>query len=69
MPESAGLASWLNAYNAIPVNMKAYGATPKGLMDPETNLPWTKSKGFMNDIQWWAANRTKVSQAWSNWIL
>ena len=62
-------ARWLNAYNAIPVNMKAYGATPKQLMDPETNLPWTKSKGFMNDIQWWAANRAKVSQAWSNWIL
>ena len=62
-------ARWLNAYNAIPVNTKAYGATPKPLLDPATNLPWTKSKGFMNDIHWWAANRAKVSQAWSNWVL
>lgn len=62
-------ARWLGAYNAIPVNVKAYAATPKQLMDPETNLPWTKSKGFMNDIKWWAANRTKVSQAWANWVL
>lgn len=62
-------ARWLGAYKAIPTNVKAYPATSPVLLDPETKLPWTKSKGFMNDIQWWADNRAKVNQYWSNWIL
>jgi putative spermidine/putrescine transport system substrate-binding protein len=62
-------ARWLSAYKAIPTNVKAYPATSPVLLDPETKLPWTKSKGFMNDIQWWADNRAKVNQYWSNWIL
>ncbi len=60
---------WLNAYKAIPVNKKAYAATSKFLIDPETNTPWTVSKGFMNDIAWWSRNRAKVSALWSNWVL
>lgn len=62
-------ARWLNAYKAIPVNKKAYPATAKILLDPETNTPWTVSKGFMNDIQWWSANRAKVNAMWSSWVL
>jgi putative spermidine/putrescine transport system substrate-binding protein len=62
-------ARWLNAYKAVPVNQKAYPRTAPQLVDPATKLPWTKSKGFRNDIQWWAANRTKVSDAWSKWVL
>jgi putative spermidine/putrescine transport system substrate-binding protein len=56
-------------YKAVPSNMKAYSATARDLMDPEANVPWTKSKGFLNDIRWWADNRAKVNQAWSNWII
>jgi putative spermidine/putrescine transport system substrate-binding protein len=62
-------ARWLGAYKAIPVNQQAYPHTAPQLMDPATRLPWTKSKGFRNDIRWWAANRTKVSDAWSKWVL
>ena len=62
-------ANWLSAYKAIPVNTKAYPSTNKALVDPETNTPWTVSKGFINDIQWWAKNRAKVNAAWSDWVL
>ena len=62
-------ARWLSAFKAIPVNRKAYPATDKALVDPETNTPWTVSKGFINDIQWWAKNRAKVNAAWSDWVL
>ncbi|MBV9786098.1 MAG: polyamine ABC transporter substrate-binding protein [Acidisphaera sp.] len=59
---------WLRAYKAIPVNQKAYAQAPAELIDPATHLPWTKSKGFRQDIEWWAENRTKVSDAWSKWL-
>lgn len=62
-------ARWLGAYKAIPVNQKAYPHTAPQLIDPATKLPWTKSKGFRNDITWWADNRTKVSQYWNKWVL
>ncbi|MDQ2804566.1 MAG: ABC transporter substrate-binding protein [Pseudomonadota bacterium] len=61
---------WMGGpYKAIPTNQKAYPATSRELIDPATNLPWTKSKGFLDDIVWWVDNRTKVNEAWSNWIL
>jgi putative spermidine/putrescine transport system substrate-binding protein len=60
---------WLAKYKAIPINKKAYGATAKDLIDPATNTPWTSSKGFVLDINWWSQNREKVSQAWSQWII
>jgi putative spermidine/putrescine transport system substrate-binding protein len=60
---------WLAEYKAIPVNTKVYPHTSKLLLDPATGTPWTVSKGFKNDINWWSANRTKVSRAWSNWVL
>jgi putative spermidine/putrescine transport system substrate-binding protein len=60
---------WLAAYKAIPVNKKAYPATSKDLIDPDANVPWTVSKGFLNDIKWWSDNRAKVNAAWSNWVL
>ena len=62
-------ARWLAKYKAIPVNTKAYAATSKDLMDPATNTPWTRSKGFQLDINWWADNRQKVGQYWSKWII
>ena len=60
---------WLTKYKAIPVNVKSYAAASKDLMDPATGTSWTKSKGFLLDIEWWANNRTKVSDAWSKWIV
>jgi putative spermidine/putrescine transport system substrate-binding protein len=62
-------ARWLNKYKAIPVNTKAYGATAKELIDPATKTPWTRSKGFLLDINWWAQNREKVGQTWAKWII
>lgn len=60
---------WFSAYQAIPVNRKAYTNTSKLLIDPATGTPWTISKGFMNDIHWWSKNRAKVNAMWSNWVL
>ena len=62
-------ARWLGAYKAVPVNQKAYPYTAPQLIDPATKLPWTKSKGFRNDIVWWADNRTKVGTYWNKWVL
>ncbi|MEC5293400.1 MULTISPECIES: ABC transporter substrate-binding protein [unclassified Aurantimonas] len=62
-------ARWLKQYKAIPVNQKAYAETPRELMDPETNLPWTRSKGFVLDIEWWAEHRPEVNAYWSKWII
>lgn len=62
-------ARWLAKYKAIPVNVKAYGATSKDLIDPATKTPWTRSKGFVLDINWWAQNRVKVNDYWSKWII
>lgn len=62
-------ARWITKYKVIPVNTKAYGATSKDLIDPATKTPWTQSKGFLLDINWWAANREKVGQYWSKWII
>jgi putative spermidine/putrescine transport system substrate-binding protein len=61
-------ANWMRAYKAIPVNRKAYGATPPELIDPKTNQPWTAA-GFYRNIEWWAENRTKVNGVWSKWII
>jgi putative spermidine/putrescine transport system substrate-binding protein len=66
-PEAQG--RWLAKYKAIPINTKAYGATAKELLDPATKTPWTRSKGFLLDVNWWAQNRQKVGQVWSRWIL
>lgn len=60
---------WFSAYQAIPVNKKAYPSTSKSLIDPDTKTPWTVSKGFMNDIEWWSKNRAKVNAMWSDWVL
>lgn len=62
-------ARWLARYKAIPVNTKAYSATDRSLIDPANNLPWTKSRGFLLDIAWWADNRSKVSDYWSKWVI
>ena len=58
----------LRAYKAIPVNKKSYPATSPELLDPKTKLPWTQG-GFRRDIDWWAANRTKVNAVWQKWVL
>lgn len=60
---------WLSKYKAIPVNTQAYSATNKSLIDPKTGKPWTKSEGFLLDVEWWADNRLKVSKYWSKWII
>ena len=62
-------ARWLAKYKAIPVNTKAYSATSKELIDPATGTPWTRSKGFVLDIDWWSKNRQKVGQTWATWII
>ncbi|MGH6623175.1 MAG: extracellular solute-binding protein, partial [Burkholderiaceae bacterium] len=62
-------ARWLAKYKAIPVNVKAYSATSKELIDPATGTPWTRSKGFVLDIDWWSKNRQKVGQYWATWII
>lgn len=60
---------WLGEYKAIPVNRRAYASMPASLVDPETRLPWTASRGHAHNIEWWADNTQKVAQYWSNWIM
>lgn len=60
---------WLAEYKAIPVNRRAYASMPASLIDPETKLPWTVSRGHAHNIEWWADNTAKVAQYWSNWII
>jgi putative spermidine/putrescine transport system substrate-binding protein len=60
---------WLAKYKAIPINTKSYSSTSKDLLDPATNTPWTRSKGFVLDINWWAKNREKVAATWAKWII
>jgi putative spermidine/putrescine transport system substrate-binding protein len=62
-------ARWLSKYHAIPINKKAYSAASKEVIDPDTNKPWTESKGFVLDIDWWAKHREEVSDYWSDWII
>lgn len=62
-------ARWLGKYKAIPVNTKAYAATSKDLIDPATGTPWTRSKGFVLDIDWWSKNRERVGKTWATWII
>ncbi len=61
-------SAWMRPYKAIPVNKKSYADTSRDLIDPATNVPWTKSKGYVRDIVWWSENRQKVNAAWSKWI-
>lgn len=61
-------SNWMKQYKATPVNQKAYASASPDLIDPATKLPWTKSKGYVRDIQWWADNRPKVNAAWTRWI-
>lgn len=60
---------WFAKYKAIPVNTKAYGSMAQDLIDPATKTPWTESKGFVLDINWWAQNRAQVAKTWSKWIV
>jgi len=60
---------WFAKYKAVPVNTKSYGATSRELIDPAKGIPWTRSKGFVLDINWWAENRPKVNDYWSKWIV
>ena len=31
--------------------------------------PEHKPKAFLHNAQWWADNRSKVSERWSQWLL
>lgn len=61
-------SAWFQDYKASPVNKKSYKDTPKELLDPETNAPFTASRGFTRNIDWWAENRAAVNRRWSSWI-
>lgn len=61
-------SAWMKLYKGIPVNQKSYAATAAELIDPEAKVPWTKSKGYVRDIEWWSANRTQVNKVWTKWI-
>ena len=55
-------------YRMHAFNQGKYLVQMRSGLDPKTNLPWTQT-GFRRDIDWWAANRTKVNAAWQKWIL
>jgi putative spermidine/putrescine transport system substrate-binding protein len=53
----------------VPSNDKARSAMPKWLIDPATNTPWTVSRGFIMDADYWAQNIGTVVDRWSKWII
>ena len=70
----ASLRGW-SRYSRLPnrpntlFTAQSVKATFEYMLDPATKTPWTRSKGFVLDIQWWADNRLKVNDYWSKWIV
>lgn len=59
---------WLKEYPAVPVNAKAYADMNPDLYDKEAGKPYTLSRGYVRNIDWWAEHRAEVTRAWQAWI-
>jgi putative spermidine/putrescine transport system substrate-binding protein len=56
------------ALKFIPANRKVYESLPKDIIDPATGTPYTISRGFFVDVDWWADNYDRVAAQWGKWI-
>ena len=53
----------------VPSNTQAFSAMPKDLIDPSTGKPWTISRGFIMDADYWAEHGGDAVAYWSKWII
>jgi putative spermidine/putrescine transport system substrate-binding protein len=52
-----------------PTNRQAFKHIPADVAARLPSSPEHKSKAFLHSAQWWADNRSKVSERWSQWLL
>ena len=52
-----------------PTNRQAFKHIPADVAARLPSSPEHKPKAFLHSAQWWADNRSKVSERWSQWLL
>lgn len=52
-----------------PTNRQAFKTIPADVAARLPSSPEYKAKAFLHNGKWWADNRTKVSERWSQWVL
>jgi putative spermidine/putrescine transport system substrate-binding protein len=52
-----------------PTNRQAFKHIPADVAPRLPSSPEHKPKAFLHSAQWWADNRSKVSERWSQWLL
>jgi putative spermidine/putrescine transport system substrate-binding protein len=52
-----------------PTNRQAFKHIPAEVANRLPSSPENKPKAFLHNAQWWADNRSKVSERWSQWLL
>lgn len=52
-----------------PTNRQAFKHIPGNVATRLPSSPEHKPKAFLHNAQWWADNRSKVSERWSQWLL
>lgn len=52
-----------------PVNRKSYDLLPPDVVATLPGSPEQLKHSFLQDVDWWDQNRTKVNSIWSKWIL
>ena len=52
-----------------PTNKQAFKHIPADIANRLPSSPEHKPKAFLHNAQWWADNRSKVSERWSQWLL
>ena len=56
----------VSVYDYPPLNV---GYIPAEVASRLPSSPEHKPKAFLHNAQWWADNRSKVSELWSQWLL
>lgn len=55
--------------NYGPTNRKSFDLLPKEALARLPGSPEQLPRSFIQDVNWWDANRAKVNSIWSKWIL
>jgi putative spermidine/putrescine transport system substrate-binding protein len=62
-------ASFARAIPYGPPNRQAFKHIPADLAARLPSSPEYKAKAFLQNGQWWADNRSKIAERWSQWLL
>ena len=62
-------ANFAKAIPYGPSNRQAFKGIPASVAARLPSSPEHKGKAFLQSSQWWADNRAKVSERWSQWLL